>query len=238
MQVSKGEFEAAVRTAQEILKLDPNNANAKLIESAALMGQKKFGDAHEMLETMRKANPSSPDILFQIGVLNLAENKFKDAEDSFRRSYQLNPANLRGLMGVVETYMAQNKTDQAIQMLRAEAAKTPARTDFHLALGNIGVRAGRWDMAISEFQTVLSSTPKGSKEQGEMYRAHRRGPAAQRRFQRRYRFVAGGAPDPSRRPRGAEYAGADPRWGRRLEARQGDVPGHQQDLPQRPHRAE
>jgi tetratricopeptide (TPR) repeat protein len=101
--------------------------------------------------------------------VNLAENKFKDAEDAFRRSYQLNPANLRGLMGVAETYLRQNKTDQAIQMLQAEVAKTPTRSDLHLALGTVGQIAGRWDMAISEFQTALSSSAKGSKAQGEMY---------------------------------------------------------------------
>ena len=52
---------------------------------------------------MLKANPSSPDIHFQMGVVNLAENRYKEAEEAFRKSYQLNPANSRGLMGVVET---------------------------------------------------------------------------------------------------------------------------------------
>ena len=169
LQLNNGEFDAAIRSAQDILKYDPNNTGAKLIWSAALMEQKKFGESRQMLGDMLKANPSSPDILYQIGLVNLAESKFKDAEDAFRRCYQLNPANARGLMGVVETYLAQNKIDQAIQLLRAEIAKTPARADFHLGLANVGVRAGRWDMALSEYQTVLSTTAKGSKTQGEMY---------------------------------------------------------------------
>ncbi len=169
MQVSRGEFDAALTTAKDILKYDPNNANAKLIESASLMGQKKFSDSREMLNAMLKANPSSPDTLFQLGVVNLAENKFQDAEDAFRRSYELNPANTRGLMGVIETYMSQNKNDQAIQVLQGAAVKEPARMDFHLALGNIAVRSGRWDLAISEYQKVLAVSEKGSKSQGEMY---------------------------------------------------------------------
>ncbi|MBZ5582881.1 MAG: tetratricopeptide repeat protein, partial [Acidobacteriia bacterium] len=97
LQVAEGDYEAALRTARDIQRYDPNNVNARLIESAALMGQKKFGDSRQLLETMLKANPSSPDVMFQIGVVNLAENKYKDAEDSFRRAYQLNPANTRGL---------------------------------------------------------------------------------------------------------------------------------------------
>ena len=86
---------------------------------------KKYGDSRQVLKGMMDANPSSPDVMFQIGVVSLAENKFKDAEDAFRKSYQLNPANSRGLMGVVETYMAQNRPDQALQVLQAEAQKMP-----------------------------------------------------------------------------------------------------------------
>jgi tetratricopeptide (TPR) repeat protein len=169
LQLRRGEFEAAIQTAGDILKLDPNSASAKLMVSAGLIGLRKFGESRNMLDAMLKGNASSPDVLYQLGVLDLAEQKFKDAEDTFRRGYQLNPANTRGLMGLVETYLAQNKTDAAIQLLQAESAKTPTRADFHVALGNVGVRSGRWDMAISQFQTVLASAPKGSKVQGEMY---------------------------------------------------------------------
>ncbi len=175
LQYLNGEFDAAIRSAQEILKsvpksTDPGNAEAKLIWSASLIEQKKFGESRQMLGDMLKANPSSPKVLLQIGFVNLAENKFKDAEEAFRRCYQLNPADINGLMGVVQTYLAQNKIDQAIQVLRAEIAKTPTRADFHLALADVGVRTGRWDMALSEYQTVLSTTAKGSKTQGEIYR--------------------------------------------------------------------
>jgi tetratricopeptide (TPR) repeat protein len=169
LQVAHADFEAALRTTREVIAIDPQNVNARLIESAALMGQKKFGDSRQLLDDMLKANPRSPDAQFQLGVVNLAEKKFKDAEDAFRRAYQLNPANTRGMMGVVETYMAQNKPDQAMQLLEAEAAKAPTRMDFHLALGNIAVRTGRWDKAIAEYQGLLAGTDKGSKQQGEVY---------------------------------------------------------------------
>ena len=116
-----------------------------------------------------KANPSSPDVLFQLGVVDLAENKYKEAEDAFRRSYELNPANSRGLMGMVETEMAQNHPDQAMQLLQTESAKAPNRMDFVLALGNTAVRAGRFDLAISYFEKVAASLPKGSKAQGDIF---------------------------------------------------------------------
>jgi len=168
-QVGRQEFDAAVKSAQEILKYDPGNEPAKLIGSAALMGQRKFPESRAVLDQMLKANPSSSEAVFALGVLDLAQKNYKDAEQSFRRAYELNPSSPRGLLGVVETYMQQGMTDKAVQVLEAECAKAPARLDFRLALGDVDLRAGRYDAAIAEFQKVLAGTPKGTATQGQLY---------------------------------------------------------------------
>ncbi len=168
LQLSRSEFDAALKTAEAILGIDKGNVNARLIQSAALMGQKKYGDSRNMLDGMLKTYPGSPDVLFQLGVVNLAENKFKEAEDAFRRAYQLNPANSRGLMGIVETDMAQHKTDEALKILQTESDKAPNRQDLLLAVGNTAVRAGKFDLAIQTFNRLLSQTEKGAK-QGDIY---------------------------------------------------------------------
>jgi tetratricopeptide (TPR) repeat protein len=168
LQVGRGEFDAAVKTAGEILAIDKGNGNAHLIESAALLGQKKFGDSRVILDAMLKANPDSPDVLFQLGMVNLAENKFKEAEDAFRRAYQLNPANSRGLMGIVESNMAQNKAGEALKILQAEIDKAPNRLDLLLAMGNTAVRAGKFDFAVQTYNRGLSQIEKGGR-QGDIY---------------------------------------------------------------------
>ena len=118
---------------------------------------------------MLASNPSSPDVMFQMGVVNLAENKYKEAEEAFRKAYQLNPANSRGLMGVVETYMAQNRPDQAMQILQSEAQKAPDRVEFRIALGNTAVRAGKYDLAVSEYQAALQKLDAKSRAAGDLY---------------------------------------------------------------------
>jgi tetratricopeptide (TPR) repeat protein len=133
------------------------------------MGQRKFAEARQLLDDMLKANPSAPDVLFQLGIVSLAESKFKEAADAFRRSYELNPANSRGLMGMVETEMAQNHPDRAMQLLQTEIAKAPNRMDLVVALGNVAIRAGQYDLAISYFEKVAASLPKGSKQQGNLF---------------------------------------------------------------------
>jgi len=169
LQVRHGEFDAAFKSAEAVLTTyDKGNFSARLIESAALIGQKKFNESRVLLDAMLKANPGSPDVLFQLGVVNLAENRFKEAEDAFRRSYQLNPANARGLMGIVETEMAQNKTEEALKTLQAESDKAPGRVDLQVVLGDTAARAGKFDLALQTFNRALGQVGK-AKGQGDIY---------------------------------------------------------------------
>jgi tetratricopeptide (TPR) repeat protein len=167
--VTRGDFDAALKSAEDILKLDRQNKNAQLIESAALLGEKKYGDSRALLNAMLAKNPNSPDVHFQLGIVDLAEHKYKDAKDSFKRTYELNPTNSRGLTGMVETDMAEGKPDEAVKTLEAEAAKAPNRLDVQLALGNTEVRAGRYDLAIVYYQRVLSGLDKTTKSRGDIY---------------------------------------------------------------------
>lgn len=167
--VTRGDFDAALKEAAETVRIDRNNKYAPLIQSAALMGQKKYEEARTLLNAMLTKDPNSPDVLFQLGVINLAQGKYKEANEAFKRTYDLNPANSRGLMGMVESDMAQTKPDEAIKILEAEAAKAPNRLDLLRALGNTEVRVGRYDVALGYFNRVLNALDKDSKVRGDIY---------------------------------------------------------------------
>ncbi len=169
LEIARGEFDAALKDAHDVLAIDRNNLNARLIESAALVGQRKFGESRTLLDAMIKANPSSPDAYYQLGIINLAESKFAEAEANFRKSYQLNPSNTRGLLGAVETQMAQNKPDAAMKLLQDETSKLPDRKDLSLNLANVAVRVGRFDDAIQIFNKVVNSLDKNDRLRGDIY---------------------------------------------------------------------
>lgn len=169
LQAARGDYEAALKTSNEVLQLDRGNLPARMLQAGCLMGMKRYNESRELLQALLKADPNSTDALFQLGVLNLVEQKYKDAEEAFRRDYSLQPANSRGLMGMVEVYMAENKEDLAIQTLENEIQKYPNRTDYHLALGNSAVRAGRYDLALAEFQKVVDGMDKKSKTAADVY---------------------------------------------------------------------
>ena len=169
LQLRKREWDVALRTAEQVLSVDKTNANARLIQSAALMGEGRFAESRAMLNEMQKGAPNSPDIYYQLGLIDLAEKKYKESEADFRRAYDLNPTNSRGLMGIVETYFAQHRPDDAINMLQAEAAKAPKRVDFRLAVASSAVLAGKFDMAVAEYQTALGMLGTDAAARADIY---------------------------------------------------------------------
>ena len=169
IEIAKGDYEGAMKTAAQALKDDPSNLSAKIIESAALLGQKKIAEARQLLESVRAQSPNSPDVVYQLGGVSLIEKKYKEADQEFRRAYDLSPNNMRGLTGMVETDLEQNKSDAAIQTLKDEISKNPERSEMRLLLADVEVRVGKFDEAIADYQAVVDKMGKNSKARARIF---------------------------------------------------------------------
>ena len=169
IEIAKGDYEAAMKTAGEALTVDRTNLSAKIIQSAALLAQKKTSEARQLLESLRVQTPNSPDVVFQLGGVSLLEKKYKEADEDFRHAYELNPANMRGLTGLMESDLEQNKPDAAIQTLKTEVAKNPDRTEMRLLLADVEVRVGKLDDAIGDYQATMDKTGKNAKQRAQIY---------------------------------------------------------------------
>ncbi|MGA3042790.1 MAG: tetratricopeptide repeat protein, partial [Bryobacteraceae bacterium] len=168
LQVMRSEYEPALKSIAEILRIDKRNAPARMIEAAALMGEKRFDDAQKVLEALQQANPGS-DVDFSLGMLAMKQGHLIEAEAIFRKGYAAHPKDGRDLVGLVEVLAAQGHFDQGIQALQAEVSRNPNRNDLRVALGNLAVRAGKYDLAIGQFQTVLAALDKNSSARGDIY---------------------------------------------------------------------
>jgi tetratricopeptide (TPR) repeat protein len=169
LQISRGEFDGALDSVQQVLKRDPGNLNAKIIQSQAYVGQKKYAESNDLVATMVKSNPTSPDVYYQLGMSTLAQGKPKDAEGAFLRSYELNPANPKYLLGVVESKIVQGKPEAAMALLQAESSKYPNRLDILLLMGSTAQTQRKWDEALGYFNRVLSGLDKNAKVRADLY---------------------------------------------------------------------
>ncbi|HEY1218937.1 MAG: tetratricopeptide repeat protein [Bryobacteraceae bacterium] len=169
LEIARGDYESAMKAAEEALSVDRANLSARIIESAALLGLRKNAEARQLLESLRTQIPNSPDVVYQLGGVSLIEKKYKEADDEFRRAYDLNPANIRGMQGLVESDLEQNKSDAAIQTLKEELAKNPERAEMKLLLADVEVRVGKFDDAVADYQAIIDKMGKDSKARARIY---------------------------------------------------------------------
>jgi tetratricopeptide (TPR) repeat protein len=156
LEVTHGEYQAALDMVRDILRTDPNNFNARLIESQAYLGQKKYGESDALLNGMMKSNNNSTDVFYQAGMNAMAQGKPDAAAGAFMRAYQLNPANSKALLGVVDADIQLGKPDAAMTVLTAESKKNPNRLDVVFLMGTTAQRAGKLDDALGYFNKFLN----------------------------------------------------------------------------------
>ena len=155
IQIARGEWDNAMKSAgQNSGRWTTTASPARMIQAGALIGQQKYDDARALLENMQKLYPNSPDVLLELGQLDVQEKKLPEAMEIFRRSYQLNPGDTRSLVSIVQVYLLQGKGDEAVAMLQGESAKAPTRGDIKMLLGSAAVQTGKYDVAIPVFQSV------------------------------------------------------------------------------------
>ena len=112
-------------------------------------------------------------VLVSVAVLMPLAGGFLQA----RPAPQAADAEMRRVMEKAEELLRQRRTDEAMRLVQAEADQHPEWMDVHKALGNMAVHAGKYDLAIAEFQRVIdgaAAEPKaladGYLRLGETYR--------------------------------------------------------------------
>jgi tetratricopeptide (TPR) repeat protein len=164
-----GEYDAALDSVREVLGRDPANINAKVIQSQAYLGQKKYGDSDSLLASVLKTNPSSPDVYFQAGMSARSQGKMAVAEAAFQRSWELNPNNAQGLLGEVDVEIQQGQADKAMALLQSESKKYPNRPDLVLITGLTARRVGKFQDSLNDLKHVLDSLDKKSRARADLY---------------------------------------------------------------------
>lgn len=160
--LAKGDTGKALQEADEIVKLDPNNLAAHLVRSGALLTLRDQDKAEQELEFISKTYPQNLDAKFQIGYLALQNKDYKKAEEIFGELRKASPKDFRGLVGVVETLASENRMAEGIKEVEAAVAAEPERRDLRLAVGNLYVRAERYEDAVKQFQMLLEKDPNSA----------------------------------------------------------------------------
>jgi len=108
------------------------------------------------------AQSSVEDALFQSSVTSLSQKQFAVADSGFKTLQELESPNPRGLMGRLQVRMAAKDVEGAIRLLQDELAKDPSNALLYMAMGDIAARAGRFDLALAQYQETLGKMKPGA----------------------------------------------------------------------------
>ncbi len=166
-----GEYDAALDSVKEILGRDPANVNAKVIQSQAYLGQKKYGDSDTLLAAVLKTNPSSPDVYFQAGMSNRSQGKLAAAEMAFLRAWEFESQQFpEPAFWAWWTWKScKGSPEKAMTLLQNEAKKAPNRMDIVLLMGLTARRVGKFQDSLTYLTRVLDGLDKKSKARADVY---------------------------------------------------------------------
>lgn len=159
MSLKALQFTGALSLAKEILLIDPLDPRGRLLQAAALQGLGRTMETRTQLTALLKDFPQFRDAQLQLALLELAEQHYKVAEESLRKLHSEATGDSRALNGLVELFLAQNQPAKAVELVSQEVAKRPDSFDARLLLANTAARVGNAELAVSEYNTLISRNP-------------------------------------------------------------------------------
>jgi tetratricopeptide (TPR) repeat protein len=154
------DYAETVRYSEEVLSIDPSERNGQRWLCAGLIGTGNYNRARSELNALLKDSPESTEFQVLLGRLDLAEKKFRDAEAVFRKLYRPGQSDMRPLEGLVDVYVAQNQLAPAVQLVNSELTQSPNSAALHALSAGLTARSGNLDLAIVQYQWVISNDPE------------------------------------------------------------------------------
>jgi tetratricopeptide (TPR) repeat protein len=156
----KRDSSQALRYASQALAVNPRLPEARLLRLQALIGENNYTQARTDLAGLQEDFPENTEVQFQAAALYLAEKKFPDAEAQFEKLYA--KERIRALAGLVETHRAEGRLDKALTRLTIELGKPQDLAALHSLMAETAARAGKYDMALQQYQELLRLDPKSA----------------------------------------------------------------------------
>jgi Flp pilus assembly protein TadD len=155
-------YTAALDAAGEVLALDPNNLDARLLRGAALVGSKRYRQADRDLNALSKLQPDSKEVGLELAALAAGEKDYAKAEARYRKLYQPGSADLRPLQGLLELCVLQHHPEKAQALLEGELKKDPDSRPVHLLLASVATQERKFDVATEQYRWLESKDPKSA----------------------------------------------------------------------------
>jgi len=158
----KKEAEAAVRTYETILKIDPRNEEAAKIQSGLLFNLSRTSKPPAALGLLEKAlrlRPGAPEILTEYIVLLANNARCKEAVEQYETIPAEREMRSDALLAVAECYRKEEKSGKAARIYRSVLREKPDDYEAGYGLASVLMKNGKHDEALEQTESTLSYHP-------------------------------------------------------------------------------
>jgi tetratricopeptide (TPR) repeat protein len=160
VNLAKKEFSQAIEAADMALKTDPSSLLAMSIKANAQINAGNLLQARADLEQEIVKFPESPDLQFQLALVNFAERKLPEAEKLFRKLLEKYPNDPRLNFATADVLLSTGRGKQALELLQEQLRKAPNNQSMRYAVAATALRANDFKQAESEFRKLIEVQPK------------------------------------------------------------------------------
>ncbi len=159
--------EEAIESYRSVLRINPDDFEANYSLAAALMEERNYEEAIQILKKLQMENPRNLDVVNQLGWAYLNSGKFELAFNTWRRgmaadpnAYAIRDSVTRARMAVGKKLKESGHFTQALVHFKELIKLMPDAWEVYLEIADTMLRKGDRRSALVAFQKVLEYDPK------------------------------------------------------------------------------
>jgi len=153
------ELRRAAAVCEDILARQPDHEKALALDGVIALLEGRPAHAAERLARAAALDPSSGDILSNLGTSYIQLERFGEAAEVYARAVALRPDHQPLRVNLASAYKALGRYDAALAELTPLIAAGAADADLRVEMGNLHVLAGNAATAIRHYRDALSLAP-------------------------------------------------------------------------------
>ncbi|CAN5180081.1 hypothetical protein BH18ACI2_BH18ACI2_11460 [soil metagenome] len=158
--VRQGEFEAAEKLYRELIAKDPQDLQARLGLSFALLKQRKLQDAFDAAARVIAVDPTLPRAHALLGAELLAGGDFALSVEEFKTALSFNGDEALAIAGLAMIDFHENRPSLALAGLRRAMHIDPNEPDYLFNFAKAAARSERYREAADAYEDFLRIAPK------------------------------------------------------------------------------
>ena len=156
----KGEMTQAEEILRRVLKMDSQDAKAKLALAYILMKQRRLIEAYNFSFEVAKADPKNSYAYAVLGATLLGAGNFPAAKISFTNALQIDRTEALAWAGLGTLDFYENHIDKSLENMREAVYYAPNEPDFLFTLAQVSARAENYKEAAAAYEKFLQISPQ------------------------------------------------------------------------------